>query len=182
MLMSIFLIRHATPDWSLKDIPYHLPPGPPLTSQGRAEAYSLGNYLAQASLRQVYASPLERCQQTARIIAELTGAPLETLPALIEWQPGDTDAVALARIWPAFELACHVSEQTAGSVALVSHGGPIGVLLTALGMDAEALKAYRSTYDHGNPAPPAGAWEVNREPGSASWSFCLAFVPEIALA
>ena len=38
MLPTVYLVRHATPDWSLKDIPYHLPPGPPLTSVGDKEA------------------------------------------------------------------------------------------------------------------------------------------------
>ena len=45
MPQQIYLIRHATPDWTRKDIPYHLPPGPPLIEQGLAEAQALAAFL-----------------------------------------------------------------------------------------------------------------------------------------
>jgi drug/metabolite transporter (DMT)-like permease len=37
----IYLIRHATPDWSRTDIPYFTPPGPPLTGYPAVTYWSL---------------------------------------------------------------------------------------------------------------------------------------------
>ena len=34
----LYLARHATPDWNMRDIRYDIPPGPPLVPQGEEEA------------------------------------------------------------------------------------------------------------------------------------------------
>ena len=87
--MPIYLIRHATPDWNRKDIPYHLPPGPPLVEKGEAEAGELGRFLAEVGVGHLYYSPLERCQHTAQIAGLIAGVvPIES-PGLIEIQPGE---------------------------------------------------------------------------------------------
>ena len=84
---SVYLVRHASPDWNRKDIPYHLPPGPPLTEQGLVEAHALGQFLRLVDVQQLWTSPLERCQHTAEIIAGITGAPVTVNQELREWQP-----------------------------------------------------------------------------------------------
>ena len=61
----IYLARHATPDWSRTDLPYHLLPGPPLVPQGEAEAAELGRFLREAGVSRLYTSPLERARRTA---------------------------------------------------------------------------------------------------------------------
>ena len=96
----IYLVRHATPDWNRRDIPYHLPPGPPLTEQGVAEAQALAAFLRQAGVGFLITSPLERCQHTAQIAATQSAVEVEIDPALQELQPGETEAAVLARVLP----------------------------------------------------------------------------------
>ena len=53
-IMKIFLLRHATPDWSRKDIPYDILPGPALLAHGEAEARALGEFMRSEGLKKVY--------------------------------------------------------------------------------------------------------------------------------
>ncbi len=176
-MQTIYLVRHATPDWGRADLPYHVPPGPPLTNKGKAEAQSLGEFLQQAGIQHIFASPLERCLSTAQIASFYTGSPVEVSTNLIEVQPGETETAIRTRLRPIFDLAASINDQ-AGPVALVTHGGPIMALLAELGMPAADISRHR-IYDHRNPLPPAGAWSIKREEADQPWSFELVFVPEI---
>jgi broad specificity phosphatase PhoE len=173
----IYLIRHATPDWSRTDIPYFTPPGPPLTAQGEAEAAQLGVFLREAGVKHILASPLERCQRTAQIVAEMVNTPFAIDDGLTEWKPGDKDADVKARLWPVWERAQAFSAQV-GPIALITHGGPIAALLGELGVDKLVIDHHRKLFDRNNPLPPAGAWQATRLNGSERWSLSLAFVPE----
>jgi hypothetical protein len=82
-----------------------------------------------------------------------------------------------ARLWPVWVHAGELCLD-AGPVALVTHGGPIGLLLTELGLDAKQLAHYQATYDRRNPVPPAGAWRAVRTSPDAPWALELAFTPE----
>jgi broad specificity phosphatase PhoE len=170
--LSVYLIRHATPDLTRRELPYHEVPGPPLTELGEREAAALGEYLRRVGVRRLYTSPLERCQRTARIAARSSGAQVLEDGQLIEWQPGEDSVAVRGRIWPVFEAVCQQGE-TAG---LVTHGGPIRVLLEALGMDPGELSAQHS-YDNGNPLPPAGVWRVHRDGRQGEWELRLDFSP-----
>ena len=172
---KIYLARHATPDWSMKDIPYHLPPGPPLIEQGHHEAAELGQFFKNHGVRRLFVSPLERCQTTAQIAAQVSGAELETVESLKEWQPEEDRAAVITRMRPAFETALSASQQDQ-PVAIVSHGGPITFLLRELGLDEKQLKE-QMIYDHQNPVPPAGVWEATRSSSSEPWRLRLAFKP-----
>jgi len=178
---TVYLIRHATPDWSRTDIPYHIPPGPPLTPQGEGEAQQLGRFLWEAGVALIYVSPLERAGRTAEITASLTGASVQQIMALAEWRPEEKAEDVRARVWPAWEEAAALSQQV-GPVALVTHGGPVGVLLKELGLPDRDLDAYRRRFDRNNPLPPAGAWKASRLPASSAWSLSLVFTPEKATA
>lgn len=178
-MATVYLIRHANPDWTRKELPYHLPPGPPLTQQGELEASALGLFLKQARVAQIYTSPLERCLITAQIAAAVANCAIETLPELIEWQPGEEYDAIRVRLWPVFQMALTTSHRES-PVALVTHGGPIGCLLKELGMDDATLEQQR-TFDHRNPLPPAGAWEVSQTSPDAPWVLRLAFIPAIPL-
>lgn len=183
MESRIYLTRHAQPDWSRKDIPYHLPPGPPLTAQGHAEARALAAFLKGAGVCQVYTSPLERALHTAQIICEILSTENEPLQpivaeALIEWQPGDTTASVAQRCWPALIAAAEAS-LTTGPVALVTHGGPVAALLTEMGMSQAVLEDYKRQFDHQNPIPTGGAWEIRRN--GRGWELTFAFKPEVVL-
>lgn len=177
MTQTIYLIRHATPDWTRTDLAYHLPPGPPLTEQGQKEAQALGAFLLASGVRQFYTSPLERCVHTTQIAAGLAAVPWEIDAGLTELAPGETADSISQRLKPVFERACQVSLQS-GPVALVTHGGTVNVLLPELGLDEQTLAQHKRIFDHANPVPPAGAWLAARQDGEAAWELRLAFKPE----
>lgn len=77
------LIRHARPvrvehdDGSRAD--------PPLSEQGVAQAVRLARWLADESFDRLYASPMRRAEQTARLLAEPRGFDIEFDPRLQEF-------------------------------------------------------------------------------------------------
>jgi len=81
---TLHLVRHCdvhNPDGVLYG---HLP-GFRLSEKGVRQAHALGRWFAARPLRQIYASPLERAQQTAHIIAaHLDAVPVSTTPELVE--------------------------------------------------------------------------------------------------
>src|SRR4029078_4653611 len=98
---TIYLVLHATPDWSRTDIPYHIPPGPPLTAVGESEAAKLGDFLRDMQASQILCSPLVRCLRTAEIAAEKAGIPHTIDNRLAEVQPQEKPGDRLARGWAA---------------------------------------------------------------------------------
>lgn len=182
-MSKLFLIRHASPDWNRPDLPYHIPPGPPLSPQGLAEAQALAGFLQTTGVQRLLTSPLERCLHTAQIVSAATGASWQVVDGLREWQPHENKQIVLARALPVVEQAWHEVQGNGASspVALFSHGGPILALLSALGIDDGALETLR-IYDHRNPLPPAGVWQVS--PGDSGMQvdrdLRLVFVPPTA--
>jgi broad specificity phosphatase PhoE len=175
-MTTIFLARHASPDWSRKDLAYHLPPGPPLTAQGIAEAAVLGEFMWQAGVRLLYVSPLERCLHTAGIIAGLISIPCIVIPELIEIQPGETSDALHARLWPVFERASQ-SAAEGEPAALITHGSPIAILLSLLGLDQTTLRNHQ-IYDNRNLLPPGGAWRARQVASGYPWELDLVFPPD----
>lgn len=171
----IYLARHATPEFNRTDLVYYLPPGPPLTVQGQAEAQALGLFLKEAGVAKVHSSPLERCAHTAQIISSVTGIPHDVLPGLTELQPGEDKTALRARLWPIFTEANRESEN-GSPMALLTHGGAVAFLLSELGMHEDVLN-HILTFDHRTPLPPAGAWEVSPNGEGQPWKLRLAFTP-----
>jgi probable phosphoglycerate mutase len=172
---TVYIIRHATPDWNRKDLVYHLPPGPPLTELGEVEAGALGAFLLNAGVTRLHASPLERTLRTAQIAAQVAGAQVQVDERLIEWQPEEAHAAIRSRMLAALEtLQSHNGHGQ--PLGLVSHGGPIDVLLQALGMPESMVAAHRR-FDHANPIPPAGAWQAWRASSAHPWELRLVFTP-----
>ena len=79
----IHLVRHGHVE-NPKRVLYGRLPGYNLSAQGRAQAELLARYFAAVPLAAVLASPLERAQQTATMIAEPHGLEVETDLRLIE--------------------------------------------------------------------------------------------------
>ena len=173
---TIFLIRHATPEWIRPDPEYQKPPGPPLSQQGHQEAQALGIFLQEAGVQKIYTSPMRRCLQSAQIAAEVIGAPMEIQEGLSEQLPEERREDVLQRLRPTLQEALQ-SSQKSGPVALFTHGSPIVYLLSELGMDEEEIKSYRH-YDYNNPLPPAGVMQASRAINNGKWTFRLAFVPD----
>lgn len=178
MSRIVFLARHASPDWERRDLPYHLPPGPPLTDAGRLEAADLGAFLDAWGTNRLYSSPLERCLHTAQIAASNSGASVAVLEELREWQPGETREQVQQRMLRVLERTRHATNHGL-PCALITHGGPVAALLLALGMDENRLDNHR-LFDHRNPLPPAGAWRLHQADGEPSWACNLIFPSGIA--
>ncbi|MEN0086792.1 MAG: histidine phosphatase family protein [Leifsonia sp.] len=157
----ISLVRHGQTDWNLakriqgsSDIP--------LNETGRAQAEATGRALAAGRFDAIYASPLSRALDTARIIAEHVGlGEPDTISAVAERHYGEAEGLTgeqiLAR-WPegapvpgresreqvvarALPALRELGEQHPGeNVIVVSHGGVISSLV-------------RHVTDHALPGP-----------------------------
>ena len=173
---TIFLIRHASPDWGRTDLPYNILPGPPLSPKGIQEAQELGVFLDNNGLKKLYFSPFDRSAHTAQIVAALAKVPAVELGELAEWRPGETEPEIHTRFWPVLEASIEESSQI-GPLGLVTHGGPVAYLLKQLKIDPARLEKYRRMFDSSNPMPPAGVWAVKRNTGTESWDLELIYTP-----
>lgn len=176
---TIYVARHATPDWSRTDIPYDRPPGPPLTPTGEREALALGAYLRTCGISHVYTSPLERARRTAELAAEVIGIQPQVEDAIAEWRKDETRELVAARVKDFWERIV-VESVTSGPICLVTHGGPMGLILSHLGLSSEQLRPFTSRFDHRNPAPPAGLWRALQDTTGHQWELNLVFTPNQA--
>ncbi len=99
----ILLIRHGENDTVGKTLAGRLP-NVHLNEKGQAQARRLAAGLAALPIKAVYASPLERAQETAEPIARVHGLPVKTLPALLEvdfgaWQGQRLSRLKRGRLW-----------------------------------------------------------------------------------
>jgi broad specificity phosphatase PhoE len=178
--MKIFLIRHATPHWGHTDIPYDIVPGPVLSPTGEKEAEALATFLKSEGVVKLYCSPFERGTRTARIVSKINQIPYVEDKDLTEWREVDEpESHVRERMISIFERAAKESAKM-GPIGLVSHGGPIALLLLELGVNNDELASYRKKFDTTNPLPPAGVWKVERRSGGEDWKFQLAFIPKVS--
>jgi len=166
----LYLARHATPDWFVKNIPYDTPPGPPLVPQGEQEAAQLAAWLANRGIHRLEASPMLRARQTADIVGQHLQLPVVMAADVTEWRRGEPTADLQARMqryyanWLAADW---------GPSVVITHGGPIDYFLKSLGVPETVLAPLRPQFDHGNPVPCAGVWQVS--PAGCD----LVFVPTV---
>jgi len=108
--MAIFLlIRHGDNDFLGSRLAGRLP-GVHLNAKGQAQAQALADGLADLPLRAIYASPLERTQETAAPLAEKHGLPIQTLPELLEidfgtWQGEELAKLRKDQLWKAVQTS-----------------------------------------------------------------------------
>jgi broad specificity phosphatase PhoE len=156
-MTAILLVRHGETDWNAeRRVQGHS--DTPLNETGRAQALSLALALRDEPIDAVYASDLSRAEETARIVAEHHGLPVTVLPDLRErhfgtwegltdreiharfpeaatgsWGDGETKEEMTVRVVRALrEIA---GEHPDGRVLVVTHGGPVRVLLAGCGID-----------------------------------------------
>jgi 2,3-bisphosphoglycerate-dependent phosphoglycerate mutase len=178
-MTKIFLIRHASPDWKLKHIPYDIHPGPPLSSKGEQEAEALADFLKAQGVVKLYYSPFERSARTAQIVSNRNGIPCIEEIRLTEWrsadEKGDKVNERMSRVFDEISR-----ESTAiGYIGLVSHGSPIAFLLLALGLEKDKLSQFKKKFDGSNPLPPAGVWVAESNEDRKIWNLDLIFVPTV---
>jgi probable phosphoglycerate mutase len=73
--MDLVLVRHAEP---VRIVVAEGPADPPLTERGQEQARAAAEFLSAESFDAIYASPMQRAQQTAAAIASAVG--LEVVP------------------------------------------------------------------------------------------------------
>jgi probable phosphoglycerate mutase len=156
----LFLVRHAATDRTGRRLMGRTP-GVQLSDRGRRQAEGLADRFARVPLAAVYASPLERCRETAAPLARSKGLRVAVRSDLLEVDYGDWTGRALGRLartrlwrvvqqvpsqarFPGGESLVEVqgravraadaiaADHPAGAVAIVSHGDVIGLLLAHL--------------------------------------------------
>lgn len=100
----ILLIRHAENDYLKRGRLAGRQPGVHLNEVGRAQAEALAQELAQAPLKAVYSSPLERALETAVPIARAFGLEVIPRPGLNEvdfgaWQKKTLKQLRRRKLW-----------------------------------------------------------------------------------
>ncbi|GJD99672.1 phosphoglycerate mutase GpmB [Methylobacterium isbiliense] len=168
MTTTFYLVRHAAHGHLGRTLCGRMP-GVSLGEEGRAQAEALAGRLAREDLAAIYASPLERAQETASPLAARTGLPLQTLPALNEIDFGEWSGRSFEELhgdprWDGWNTARHVTRPPGGEtileaqaravrgleelrrahgearLALVSHADVIKLVLAyALGLAADAM-------------------------------------------
>jgi uncharacterized phosphatase len=152
-MTSLYLVRHGETDWNAQrriqgstDIP--------LNSTGRMQAETTGALLARREWDGIYASPLSRAMETARIISAAVRleepSPIEAIVERnygeaegLNWEeierrfPGDTPvpgrethAEVAERVVPA--LVSLAASRPGESLIVVTHGGVIRSLIGAV--------------------------------------------------
>ncbi len=80
--MDLVLVRHAEPE---RTIATDGPADPPLTERGHQQAEAAAKFLAEEGFDLIYASPMQRAQQTAQAIAALTGLEIRNEDGIAEY-------------------------------------------------------------------------------------------------
>ncbi len=84
----LYLVRHGEAEEQTQRLNGRAP-GVRLTRRGRLQAEAVGLALKNRGVGVIYTSPAARAAETAGIIADITGAPIETQESLAEVDFGD---------------------------------------------------------------------------------------------
>jgi len=134
-------------------------PGPPLTEHGEAQAARLGHFLHEQGVTRIISSPFERAERTAQIIAGVIGIDCRVDERLAEWRRHETVADVGPRL-DAFWADVAAAAAAADTLCIVSHNGPIALLLRRLGIDRDVAAAHMRFDDGKSILPPAGVWRA----------------------
>ena len=163
----VYIVRHAAPQPGT-GIRYDVPPGPPLSAEGRAEAQRTAAFLADKEITRILSSPLVRARDTAGIIGQtLHVQPVEDA-RLAEHHADET----FERVTDRLRAFWEANYGEGAPWALVTHGSPVRALLTILGDGQIDLSSYN--FDS-NIVPTAGVWRAERE--AEGWGLELVFRP-----
>ena len=152
-MTTILLARHGETDWN-RELRFQGRADPALNELGRRQARELADRLAGLGVDAVYTSPLARARETAEIVAERIGAPVEVDEELSEVDVGEWQGLTRAEIeerfpeafrrwiahgpgWEQGETYEQMTERIGraldriarrhprGTVLVVTHGGPV---------------------------------------------------------
>ena len=168
-MTTLHLIRHGANEMLVEHRLAGRAPGTCLNAEGRAQAAALAEAMRDVPLKAVLASPLERAQETAAILAASQGLTVETREGLTELDFGPWTGLPHAEldgdpVWDRFNAfragtsvpngetladararMLRVALETRARypeshVALVGHGDPLrALLMQLLGMPDESV-------------------------------------------
>ena len=168
-MTTIYLARHGESDWNAANR-FQGHSDRPLTDLGREQARALADLVAGENVEAIYASPLSRALETARIVAARTGLAVVEDEGLREVDTGSSSGLSRAEVqerypegferwtsggagWEDGESYEEMAERVlaavnriaaahpGGRVLLVSHGGPIRAIQAAA--EGMAINEYR---------------------------------------
>lgn len=149
-----FIVRHGETQANAERITQGHSGDTPLTENGKQQVRAVAEQLRNHHIDLIISSDLGRCQQTAGIISEITGAPIELDPAFRERHYGEAEGMTYEavrehypharvyhgtgngietypaieeRVRAAFEKHREIHRQK--NVVIVSHGGAIRMLI-----------------------------------------------------
>lgn len=161
-MTRILLVRHGQSTWNA-DGRWQGRADPPLSDLGVRQAEVAAETVAEFGITRIWASPLVRADQTARILSSRLGLEVENDARLAERDAGDWTGKTRTEIengWPGFldggrrpngfetddvlhERALAAMEEIGRSahepVVVVSHGGLIRVVERALGSEPHSV-------------------------------------------
>jgi probable phosphoglycerate mutase len=94
----ILLVRHGQNDWVNKKRLAGWLPGVHLNEEGRKQAEQLADRLAHLPVKAVYSSPLERCQETAAMVAKKFDLTVQECEAVGEVRYGKWEGKKLKKL------------------------------------------------------------------------------------
>jgi broad specificity phosphatase PhoE len=133
MTTRVFLVRHGSTELSAEDR-FAGAVDVLLSDDGRNQARMLGHRLAHEKVDAIYASPLKRTVETARLIAEPIGLEVETVDAVREIAHGRWEGKTRADVEREFADEYEKWEEDPYSFAPV--GGESGLQVTARALPA----------------------------------------------
>jgi broad specificity phosphatase PhoE len=98
MTTTLLFVRHGSTMWTARPSRYQGRTDLPLTTRGRLEAGQLADRLRTVKLDAIYSSPLRRARETAVVLAQDRGMPLDTDERIIELSYGDWEGKGLAEV------------------------------------------------------------------------------------
>ncbi|GAB3677974.1 GNAT family N-acetyltransferase [Angustibacter aerolatus] len=97
---TVLVVRHGQSEGNVSNRLSSAAPGTPLTDLGREQAARTGAALADRGVTAVWASPLLRAQQTARLVADAVGvADVATLDGVREFGLGTLEGAESDEAW-----------------------------------------------------------------------------------
>lgn len=134
-MTRLILIRHGETDWNIEGR-WQGQSDVPLNARGMQQAHEVGHKLANKGIQAIYSSDLSRAQDTAQVLAELTGLPVQTDPRLREIHQGVWEGMLVTEIEAKY--ASLLSERNKDPLTIAPPGGE-----TASQVKARLLKALR---------------------------------------
>ena len=142
MPTRMFLVRHGATSLTAEDR-FAGSTDVPLSEEGRRQAASLAERLGNQSIEAIYASPLERALETARILAAPHGLTPIGDPALLEIDYGRWEGLTREEVQAAFSAEYAIWEEDPFTVAPAGGESGLNVLNRALPFMRQIVERHR---------------------------------------